>query len=289
MKSFSGAVAAITGAGSGIGQALAINLAKQGCHLALSDVNESALEHTRALLEPYPVTLTMHTVDVSERTAVFEWAQQVVESHGQVNLLFNNAGVALSGTVESLNIEDFEWIMNINFRGTLYGTKAFLPHLHASGAGHIVNVSSVFGLAAQPLMSGYNASKFAVRGFTEALRQDLELTNSNVSTTCVHPGGIRTNIAKSARMDESVQQVIGVDDSRTVAEFERTFMTSPDKAARIIVKAVKANRRRILVGPDALIWDWFVRLAPSFYQRVFVAFMRWRSRKLSLSSAGSKY
>lgn len=289
MKSFAGAVAAITGAGSGIGQALAINLAKQGCHLALSDVNESALEHTRALLEPYSVTLTMHRVDVSERTAVFEWAQQVVESHGQVNLLFNNAGVALSGTVESLKIEDFEWIMNINFLGTLYGTKAFLPHLQASGAGHIVNVSSVFGLAAQPLMSGYNASKFAVRGFTEALRQDLELTNSNVSTTCVHPGGIRTNIAKSARMDESVQQVIGADDSRTVAEFERTFMTSPDKAARIILKAVKANRRRILVGPDALIWDWFVRLAPSFYQRLFVAFMRWRSRKLALSSAGSKY
>ena len=132
------------------------------------------------------------------------WADAVVADHGRANLVFNNAGVALSGTVASLSTEDYRWIMGVNFWGVVHGTKAFLPHLEASGEGHVVNISSVFGLTAQPLMSGYNASKYAVRGFTESLRQDLELTGSCVSATCVHPGGIKTNIARAARVDASV-------------------------------------------------------------------------------------
>ncbi|KZZ60013.1 SDR family oxidoreductase, partial [Oleiphilus sp. HI0123] len=202
MKNLNGKVAAVTGAGSGIGQALAVNLAQEGCALAISDVNEKGLKETQNLLKGFNVKVTSHALDVADKEAVYAWADKVVEDHGKVNLIFNNAGVALSGTVDSLSIEDYEWIMNINFWGVVYGTKAFLPHLEASGEGHVVNISSIFGLTSQPLMSGYNASKFAVRGFTESLRQDLEITGSKVSTTCIHPGGIKTNIAQSARVDK---------------------------------------------------------------------------------------
>ncbi|WP_156498252.1 SDR family oxidoreductase, partial [Oleiphilus sp. HI0043] len=171
---------------------------------------------------------TSHALDVADKEAVYAWADKVVEDHGKVNLIFNNAGVALSGTVDSLSIEDYEWIMNINFWGVVYGTKAFLPHLEASGEGHVVNISSIFGLTSQPLMSGYNASKFAVRGFTESLRQDLEITGSKVSTTCIHPGGIKTNIAQSARVDKSSMKVTGATKESTLKEFEKMFVHTPD-------------------------------------------------------------
>ncbi|KZY39268.1 short-chain dehydrogenase [Oleiphilus sp. HI0081] len=278
MKNLNGKVAAVTGAGSGIGQALAVNLAQEGCALAISDVNEKGLKETQNLLKGFNVKVTSHALDVADKEAVYAWADKVVEDHGKVNLIFNNAGVALSGTVDSLSIEDYEWIMNINFWGVVYGTKAFLPHLEASGEGHVVNISSIFGLTSQPLMSGYNASKFAVRGFTESLRQDLEITGSKVSTTCIHPGGIKTNIAQSARVDKSSMKVTGATKESTLKEFEKMFVHTPDSAAKTILKGVKRNDRRVLIGADAKAFDGVVRLFPTGYQWLFTKAIKWRSK-----------
>lgn len=284
MKNLNNKVAAITGAGSGIGRALSLNLAQQGCHLALSDIDDKGLAETLKLLEPYSVKVTTEKLNVADKDAVYAWANQVVTDHGKVNLIFNNAGVALSGTVDALDIDDYEWIMDINFMGTLYGTKAFLPHLEAAGEGHIINISSIFGLTAQPLMSGYNASKYAVRGFTESLRQDLELTGSNVSTTCVHPGGIKTNIAKTSRMSDSVKQALGSDSESSIKEFERGFITTAGKAAKTILNGVQKNRRRVLIGPDARFFDFIVRLFPTGYQWLFTKAVKWRSKALATAN-----
>lgn len=284
MKNFNNKVAAITGAGSGIGRALAINLAQQGCHLALSDVSEAGLAETVSLLSQYSVMVTTTKLDVSDKDAFYAWADQVVADHGRVNMIFNNAGVALSGTVAALDISDYEWIMNINFYGVLYGTKAFLPHMERSGEGHVINISSIFGLASQPLMSGYNASKFAVRGLTESLRQDLESTQSVVSSTCVHPGGIKTNIAKQSRMSASTSEVMGSDNDKTIKDFERTFITTPDKAAKTILNGVKKNKRRVLIGPDAYVFDAMVRLFPAGYQWIITKVVKLQG-KLNKKSA----
>lgn len=277
MKSFKGAVIAITGAGSGIGRALAVNFARAGSHLALSDLNMDALEETKRIASAYGARITCHRVDVSQKDQVFDWADQVVAAHGKVNIIVNNAGVALSGTVAGLEIRDYEWIMNINFWGVVYGSKAFLPYLEQSGAGHIVNISSVFGLTSQPFMSGYNASKFAVRGFTESLRQDLEMARSCVSATCVHPGGIKTNIAQAARVSDSVAISTGKSLAAATKEFETTFITSADTAASVIVAAVRNNKRRVLIDPDARLYDWCARLLPASYQAIFTAVVRIRS------------
>jgi short-subunit dehydrogenase len=279
MKSLSGKVVAITGAGSGIGRALAHEFARHGCLLSLADINEHALQETLTGLAPYKVNALATRVDVGAREEVEAWATATRQHFGQVNIIVNNAGVALSGSVGALSIADYEWIMRINFWGVVYGTKAFLPHLEASGSGHVVNISSVFGLTAQPLMSGYNASKFAVRGFTESLRQDLELAGSCVSSTCVHPGGIKTNIARSARVDASVAAMTGRDAGEATAEFEKMFFTTPAQAAAVIVAGVRGNRRRVLIGADARLFDWCARLMPALYQRLFTAAVRLRSRK----------
>lgn len=278
MKKLSNKVAAITGAGSGIGQALALNLAQQGCHLALSDINKKGLDETLRLLKGYSVTVTQQTLDVTDKDAVFAWADQVVKDHGRVNMIFNNAGVALSGTVQSLSIEDYKWIMDINFWGVIYGTKAFLPYLEESGEGHVINISSIFGITSQPLMSGYNASKFAVSGFTESLRQDLEITGSSVTATCIHPGGIKTNIAKSARMSKSVSEVTGISQENTTSTFEKFFIHTPDSAAKIILKGVKENARRVLVGNDAKFLDGMARVFPTGYQWVLTSAVRLQKR-----------
>ena len=283
MKDFNNKVAAITGAGSGIGRALAVNLARAGCHLALSDVNAEGLQQTAEQVHGSGVNVTTTVLDVSDQAAVYAWADQVVADHGRVNLIFNNAGVALSGTVAGLSLEDYDWIMGINFNGVLYGTKAFLPHLEAAGEGHVINISSVFGLAAQPLMSGYNAAKFAVRGLTETLRQDLEVSQSCVSCSCVHPGGIKTNIARDSRSSDSAQKLTGQNAEEAAKEFEKLFITTPDKAARVILKGVQKNSRRILIGPDARVLDWMVRLFPTAYQKLFI-----RMIELSRKKAGRK-
>jgi NAD(P)-dependent dehydrogenase (short-subunit alcohol dehydrogenase family) len=267
VKKFATKVAAITGAGSGIGRALALDLASRNCQLALSDINEEGLEETATLATARGVRVTSHKVDVADRHAVHRWADQVVTDHGSVNFIFNNAGVAMGSTIEGMSYEDFEWLLNINFWGVVYGTKAFLPHLKMSGDGHIVNVSSIFGLAGIPTQGAYNAAKFAVRGFTECLRQELDMTSCGVSATSVHPGGIKTSIARSARMNSNIGD-LGMDTQSSHEKFEKAFITSPEKAARTILRAVQKNQRRVLVGPDAHVYDWMVRLLPSRYQDV---------------------
>lgn len=281
MKHLQGQVVAISGAGSGIGRALAHEFARQGSRLSLSDINLNAANETAAQLQAKGVEVITQQVDVGSLEQVTAWAERTRAHFGRINVVVNNAGVALSGTVGSLAIKDYEWVMQINFWGVVYGSKVFLPHLEASGDGHIVNISSIFGLSAQPLMSGYNASKYAVRGFTESLRQDLDLARSCVSASCVHPGGIRTNIAKTARVDASVAAATGKTEAEATREFERSFITTPTKAAQVIVNGVLRNQRRILIGPDARLLDWLVRLMPALYQRVFVAAVRWRSGEAS--------
>lgn len=266
MTSFEGKVAAITGAGSGIGRALAVNLARQGCHIALSDIDEAGLSETVAACEGNGVKVTSSRVDVADRDAVFGWAEEVVAVHGQVNLIFNNAGVALSATISDMDIADFEWLMNVNFWGVVHGTQAFLPHLKAAGAGHVVNVSSVFGLVSIPSQSAYNAAKFAVRGFSDALRIELDAQRCGVSATTVHPGGIKTNIARNMRQSgENPFQRRGHD---VASAFDRMAMTTADKAAVEILAAVRANRRRALIGADAKFLDFASRLPFSVFHRM---------------------
>lgn len=279
MKSFENKVAAVTGAGSGIGRALACALARQGCQVALADVNAEGLAETAALVRQLGVQVTETLVNVADRDAVHAWAEQVVLDHGRVNLIFNNAGVAHAGTVDGSDYSEYEWIMNINFWGVVYGTKAFLPHLKASGEGHVVNVSSVFGLFAQPGMSAYNATKFAVRGFTESLRQELDMEDCGVSASCVHPGGIKTNIAKTARMNDSLARVTGQEASSARQQFnDQLLRTTPDKAAEVILRGVLRDNRRILIGADAWALDGMQRLLPTLYQRLVTGSMRLAAR-----------
>ncbi len=276
MKHFTGKVVAITGAASGIGRALAVEFAERGAHLALSDIDSDGLaatvERCRSVGE-----ISAHQVDVSDRDVVFAWADDVAARHGQANVIVNNAGVTVAATAERLSVDDFRWLMDINFWGVVHGSQAFLPHLKASGAGHVVNISSVFGLVSIPAQSAYNAAKFAVRGYSDALRIELEIERADVSVTTIHPGGIRTNIARSARVDESFAD-IGGDLAGFGDEFDRVARTSPEKAARQIVRAVERNRRRALIGPDAKVFDLVSRLPAGLYQRALVADGRRRSQ-----------
>ena len=279
MKGFQGRVSAITGAASGIGRALAVDLAGRGSHLSLCDVDAAGLEETVGLCEGRGVKVYSRTVDVADRDAVFSWADQVMAEHGRVNLVVNNAGVALLATVEGMSYRDLEWLMGVNFWGVVHGTKAFLPHLKAVGDGHIVNMSSVFGLMGIPGQSAYNAAKFAVRGFTDALRIELDMERCGVSATTVHPGGIKTNIARNARMDEASVERLGGDVHEAREQFNRIAMTTPEKAARQILAAVEADRRRVLVGPDAKVIDVISRLPSGLYQRPLVTGSRLRQRR----------
>jgi short-subunit dehydrogenase len=246
MKEFKAKVCVITGSGSGIGRALSLDLARRGARLALSDVNgEAAAATAEACRSAGAPEAESFPLDVSDRTAVFAHADDVRGRFGRVNLVINNAGVALHKTVLDTPIEDYEWIVGINFWGVLYGTKAFLPHLIASGDGHVVNLSSLFGLIAVPSESGYNATKFAVRGFTEA----------------VHPGGIRTNIARSARVPAGEEEDLA-------SSFDKVAFLSPEDAAAIILRGVERNRARIIVGKDARALDLMQRVLGSGYQAI---------------------
>lgn len=267
MQNFQNKVAAITGAGSGIGQQLALLLAKEGCHLSLSDVNEQGLIETVEKLKDTDVRVTIKKLDVADQVAVKAWAEETVQDHGSVNMIFNNAGVALASTVEGASYEELEWIVNINFWGVVYGTKEFLPLIKKTGDGHIVNISSLFGLTAQPTQSAYNATKFAVRGFTESLRQELDMENCGVSALCVHPGGIRTNIANSAKMNDSLM-TLGMNPEKSAKSFNKLLRCPPEEAARQILEAVKKDKRRLLIGNDAKALDLLQRLLPTGYQKV---------------------
>jgi short-subunit dehydrogenase len=266
MRSFNNKVAAITGAASGMGRQLAVQLARHGCHLALSDVNESGLAETQVLARQAnrAIRISVRTLDVSDREAVFDWADATAREHGKVNLIFNNAGVGLSSTAEATKIEDFTWLMNINFWGIVHGTQAFLPHLKESRDGHIINVSSLFGLLAVPGTSAYHAAKFAVRGYTESLRQELDMMKYGVSATCVHPGGIKTAIAQNARTDESMA-ALGIDPRTSKEKFSKNLITSAEQASATILKSVQNNKRRVLVGWDAIVLDKVQRLFPAAY------------------------
>lgn len=277
MKEFNNKVAAITGAGSGIGQQLAVLLAKQGCHLALSDVNEKGLADTVALVKDRGVRVTTQKVDVAQLEQVRAWAAKVEQEHDSINMIFNNAGVALGSTVEGASYEELEWIVNINFWGVVYGTKEFLPLIKKTGDGHIINISSLFGLTAQPTQSAYNATKFAVRGFTEALRQELDMENSGVSALCVHPGGIRTNIANAAKMNDSLR-TLGMNPEKSAETFNKLLRCPPEEAARQILEAVQKDKRRLLIGNDAKVIDLMQRILPTGYQKV-VAFATKLSQK----------
>lgn len=269
MKTLKGKVAAITGAGSGIGQALAIELAGLGCELALSDKNETGLKETEQQVRSVGVKCTTAVLDVADRDAVYGWADKVVADHGRVNLIFNNAGVALSETVETMSYENFEWLMNINFWGVVHGTKAFLPYLKQAGEGHVINVSSVFGMIGVPTQSAYNAAKFAVRGFTESLREEMAIEGANVNVSCVHPGGIKTNIVRSSRIGE-VGKAGTKDRAKASKMFDKAARTTPQEAAKVIIEGVQKNRPRILIGTDAKVIDTVQRLLPTGYQQILI-------------------
>ena len=263
MTEFSGRVAVITGAGSGIGRALALNLAGRGAKLALSDVDTTGLAETVAKAEALGAEVKSDRIDVSEREAVAVYADSVVAHFGKVNQIYNNAGIAYHGEFEKSTLKDFERIVDVDFWGVVNGTHAFLPHLIASGDGHVVNISSLFGLLGIPGQSAYNAAKFAVRGFTESLRQEMLIAKHPVQVTCVHPGGIKTAIARNATVVEGADQA-------SFAKFFDTKLakTTPEQAAKVITDGVAKNKARVLIGADAKALDAMVRLLGPGYQRV---------------------
>jgi len=275
MKEFRDRVAVITGAGSGIGRALALRLARRGAHLAISDVDEDGLAETAKQVAGHG-RVTTHRLDVADREAVYAHVDEVEREHGGAHLVVNNAGVALVASARRSTIEEMEWLMGINFWGVVYGTKAFLPLLEKQSEGHIVNISSIFGIVAYPMSSAYNASKFAVRGFTEALRIELELDESTVSCTSVHPGGIKTNIAARARHGENDRTP---DRDKLASVFEKAARTTPDQCAATILGAVEKNLPRVLVGPDAFVLEKIQRTVPTGYQKALVKMAkgRWKS------------
>lgn len=269
MKNLKDKTAAVTGAASGIGRATALNLALRGCNLAIADMNEEGLSETAGMAEKYGVNISTHILDVSNRDAVYQFADDVKENHKNVNIIINNAGVGLTAKVSQMSIEDFEWLMNINFWGVINGTQAFLPYLEESGDGHVVNISSLFGLLSMPTQSAYNASKFAVRGFSESLRMELEMYGSNVSITSVHPGGIKTNIIANSKLQ--TKEGIFEDQDRATKILEKQFMTTADQAAEKIVNGILKNKRRVLIGRDAKMLDLLQRFFPASYQKLIMA------------------
>ena len=257
-------VAVITGAASGIGRALAVRVSQERvAGIAISDVNEEGLRETAGLLEASGVPVSTHAFDVSDREAVTKFAAAVITKHGRVTHLINNAGVGVVGTFQQLAIEDFEWLMGINFWGVVYCTKAFLPTLLEQEHAHIVNVSSVFGLIAPAEQTAYSSSKFAVRGFTESLRH--ELAETNVSVSSVHPGGIRTNIARNSKVGAGTPPEWKQQGAKF---FDKVAKTSPEEAAEVIVRGMNEKNSRILIGKDARTISLFSRLFPKNYLRV---------------------
>jgi short-subunit dehydrogenase len=278
--SVQGGVAVITGAARGIGAALALELAQRGCHLALADIDIDDLAATAQKARAFGVRVSTHQLNVADANAVAQFPEAVLREHDQVNILINNAGVALIGTFEEIGLADFEWLLGINFWGVVRMTKAFLPLLRAAPAAQIVNLSSLFGLIAPAGQTAYSASKFAVRGFSEALRHELD--DSTVGVTCVHPGGVRTAIAERARCAPSIgaKQLVS-----TRAAFLRVARTSPEAAAQLIVAGLEERRARVLVGGDAVLFDWLQRLMPLRYFSLMQRILGRRAQRRTLEGS----
>ncbi len=260
MKQLQNKIAVITGAGSGIGRALALHLADEGCRLAISDIDGEALGETEALLKQKGTEFYSEILDVSDRRSMEVYPEKVVSHLGGVDIVINNAGVVAVSTVEEHTIEDYEWLMGVNFWGVLYGSKFFIPYMRKTSKTCIVNVSSIFGLVSMPNLSSYNAAKFAVRGFSESLRHELSDTGIRVMT--VFPGGVKTGFAKKARFKSSPGKKSHDQFNRI---FEKYSMSTTGSTAKAIIRGIKKEKKRILIGPDAVLGDLLQRLMPVGY------------------------
>lgn len=262
MTAIKGAAAAVTGAASGIGRALAIELAARGADLALADRDEAGLASLAAEIAD-KVKVSTHRVDVGEPAQIAVFAQAAIASHPSLNIVVNNAGVALLGQFHEIDQAQMDWLFNINFWGVVHSTRAFLPHLAKRPEAHLVNVSSIFGIVAPPGQTAYAAAKFAVRGFSESLRHELQLAKSPVRLSVVHPGGILTNIVRNSRAGSGV-----TDNARraeSIERFDRIAKTTPRDAALTIIAGIEKNKPRILIGGDARMMDILQRLRPATY------------------------
>ena len=282
MRDFANAVVVITGAGSGIGRALAKEFAAGGAELALADVNAASVEETRSLLGN--AKAGTYVCDVGDAAAVEAFARKVRQDFGRATIVVNNAGVALYGNFEQLTVAEFEWLFRVNFWGVIHGCKFFLPLLREQKQARLVNISSVFGLIAPPGQTAYGASKYAVRGFSESLRE--ELRGSGIAVTCVHPAGIRTNIANSGRAGAATDPQ-GQAEAKEL--FNRVAVITPEEAARTIVQGIARNKDRVLIGADAYRMDRMARLFPTRAARMFASWLEKRREKMSraLSAASN--
>ncbi|MDA0881259.1 MAG: SDR family NAD(P)-dependent oxidoreductase [Proteobacteria bacterium] len=271
MKNLNEKVVALTGAGSGIGRCLAIQLSQLGTHLSLADVDEEGLKETKALLSK-DIIVSTHLVDVADRGQVYAWAEETIKAHGHVDCIINNAGVAFTASIEEINYKDFDWVFKIVFYGVLYGTKAFLPYLKNRPDAHIVNISSVNGFIATPRNGAYACAKHAVKALNQTLQQELK--NTSVNVTSVHPGGVRTNIARNSGSDDSEE----IQQERIVG-FDQIAGTSAEKAATIIIKSILKNRKRQLVGVDAMVIDVLSRLFPQKFSDAMGCLYGYTQRK----------
>jgi short-subunit dehydrogenase len=267
MTTIRGAAAAVTGAASGIGRALALELAARGCDLALADRDEAGLQAVAAEIKGLHASkLTIHRVDVAEPAQIEEFTQAAIAGHPGLNIVINNAGVALFGQFSEIDQTQMEWLININFWGVVRTTRAFLPHLATQREAHIVNLSSIFGIVAPPGQTAYAAAKFAVRGFSEALRHELQMAGSPVRLSVVHPGGVATNIARNARTGAGITD--NARRAQAIDRFDTMARTTPAAAALRIIQGIENNQPRILIGNDARFMDLLQRFRPATYWKV---------------------
>ena len=267
MTAIRGAAAAVTGAAGGIGRALALELAARGCDLALADRDEAGLAAVAAeIAKTGERKVTVHSVDVAEPGQIADFALAAVTAHPKLNIVINNAGVALMGMFNEVEQAQMEWLMNINFWGVVHGTRAFLPHLSSQPEAHVVNLSSIFGIVAPPGQAAYCAAKFAVRGFSESLRHELQAANSPVKLSVVHPGGVATNIARNSRTGTGMTD--NARRARSIERFDAVAKTTPAAAALRIIAGIEKNAPRILIGNDARFMDFLQRLRPGSYWSV---------------------